>query len=44
MAQETIDPALAGTGLTRADLGMILARSARRFGSKTALIAGGRAR
>jgi len=43
MAQETIDPALADTGSTRADLGMILARSARRFGSKTALIAGGRA-
>jgi long-chain acyl-CoA synthetase len=43
MAQETIDPALADTGPTRADLGMILARSARRFGSKTALIAGGRA-
>ena len=43
MAQETIDPALTGTGPARADLGMILARSARRFGSKTALIAGGRA-
>ena len=43
MAQETIDPGLADTGSTRADLGMILARSARRFGFKTALIAGGRA-
>ena len=42
MAEATIDPALAGISPIRADLGMILARSAERFGSKPALIAGGR--
>src|SRR5579859_1800702 len=42
VAEATIDPALAGIGSIRADLGMILSRSAQRFGSKPALIAGGR--
>lgn len=42
MAEATIDPLLAEISLIRADLGMILARSAQRFGSKPALIAGGR--
>jgi long-chain acyl-CoA synthetase len=42
VAETTIDPALAGISSIRADLGMILARSAQRFGSKPALIAGGR--
>ena len=42
MAEATIDPALAGVSSIRADLGLILARSARRFGSRPALIAGGR--
>jgi long-chain acyl-CoA synthetase len=42
MAEATIDPALAGISSIRADLGMILARSAERFGPKPALIAGGR--
>src|SRR5580704_3711867 len=41
VAKATIDPALAGISAIRAGLGMILARSAQRFGSKTALIAGG---
>jgi len=42
MAEATIDPMLAQMSPTRADPGMILARSARRFGAKPALIAGGR--
>jgi long-chain acyl-CoA synthetase len=42
VAEATIDPALAGIGPIQADLGMILARSAERFGSKPALLAGGR--
>ena len=46
MAEATIDPALAGIspGISPilADLGMILARSAERFGPKPALVAGGR--
>src|SRR5690349_8327348 len=42
VAKATTDPALAGIGSIRADLGMILSRSAQRFGSKPALIAGGR--
>jgi long-chain acyl-CoA synthetase len=42
VAEATIDPALAGISSIRADLGLILARSAERFGSKPALIAGGR--
>jgi len=42
MAEATTNPALAGTGAIRADLGAILTRSARRFGTKPALIAGGR--
>ena len=42
MAEATIDPVLAELSPMRADLGMILARSAQRFGSKRALIAGGR--
>ena len=43
MAAATIDPALAGISSIRADLGTILARSAKPFGSKPALIAGGHA-
>jgi len=43
MAEATLDPARAGMGPISADLGMILPGSAERFGSKTALIAGGRA-
>jgi long-chain acyl-CoA synthetase len=42
MAEATIDAARAGISSIRADLGMILARSAQRFGPKPALIAGGR--
>jgi long-chain acyl-CoA synthetase len=42
MAEATIDPVLAGTGPIQADLGMILTRSAKSFGSKPALIAGER--
>jgi long-chain acyl-CoA synthetase len=42
VAGATIDAALTGISSSRADLGMILARSARRFGSKPALITGGR--
>jgi long-chain acyl-CoA synthetase len=42
MAETTIDPALADTGPIRADLGLILARAAARFGSKPALVAAGR--
>ena len=42
MAEATIDPLLADISPMRADLGMILVRSAQRFGSKAALIAGGR--
>ena len=38
MAEATIGTALADTGQVRADLGMILGRSARRFGSRPALI------
>src|SRR6266536_2415503 len=43
MAEATIDPLLADISPIHADLGMILARSAQRFGSKPALVAGGRA-
>jgi long-chain acyl-CoA synthetase len=42
MTEATIDSVLADTGPIKADLGAILARSARRFGTKPALIAGGR--
>jgi long-chain acyl-CoA synthetase len=42
VAEATTDAALAAISSSQADLGMILARSARRFGSKPALIAGGR--
>jgi long-chain acyl-CoA synthetase len=42
VAEATMDPALAGIGSIQADLGLILARSAQRFGSKRALIADGR--
>jgi long-chain acyl-CoA synthetase len=42
MAEATIDPMLADISSIRADLGMILVRSAQRFGSKPALIADGR--
>lgn len=42
MAEATVGPALADTGPITADLGAILARSARRFGPKPALTAGGR--
>jgi long-chain acyl-CoA synthetase len=42
MAEATIDRALEDTGPIRADLGQILVRSAARFGSKPALVAGGR--
>ena len=42
MAEATIDPVLAGISPIQADLGMIVARSAQRFGSKPALVAGGR--
>jgi long-chain acyl-CoA synthetase len=41
VTETTLDPARAETTPIRADLGMILARSAERFGSKTALIGGG---
>jgi long-chain acyl-CoA synthetase len=41
MAETTIDPMTAETGPIRADLGLILARAATRFGSKPALVAGG---
>ena len=40
MAETTIDPPRAEASPFRADLGLILARSAERFGSKPALIAG----
>lgn len=42
MAEATIGRAPADTGPVRADLGMILGRSARRFGSRPALITGTR--
>ncbi len=42
MAEAAIDPVLAELSPIRADLGMLLVRSAQRFGSKPALIAGGR--
>src|SRR6516225_824177 len=42
MAEATIDPVLPDTGPIRADLGMILSRSAKSFGSQPALIAGER--
>jgi long-chain acyl-CoA synthetase len=42
MAEATIDPVLTNAGAIRADLGMILTRSAENFGSKPALIAGER--
>jgi long-chain acyl-CoA synthetase len=42
VAEATIDPALAGISQARADLGVIVPRSAQRYGSKPALIAGGR--
>lgn len=41
VAEATIDPPLAAISSIQADLGMIVARSAQRFGSKPALIAGG---
>ena len=41
MAEATIDPPLAAISSIEANLGMIVARSAQRFGSKPALIAGG---
>jgi len=41
VTETTLDPARGEMSPTRADLGMILARSADRFGAKTALIAGG---
>jgi long-chain acyl-CoA synthetase len=42
MAEATIDPVQAGSGPVTADLGTIVPRTARRFGSKTALVAPGR--
>ena len=42
MAGATLDPIAGEISPVRADLGMILARAAERFGSKAALIAGGR--
>ncbi len=42
MAEPTADPAQLDVGPIRADLGLILARSAERFGAKPALIVGGR--
>jgi long-chain acyl-CoA synthetase len=42
MAEAIIDPVLAKISPIQADLGMILVRSAQRFGSKPALVAGGR--
>ena len=42
MAETTIDPAHAGIAPVQADMGMILTRLARRFGPRTALVAGGR--
>jgi long-chain acyl-CoA synthetase len=42
MAEATMDPVLPDTGPIRADLGMILTRSAKSFGAKPALIAGER--
>ena len=42
VAGATLDPIAGEITPVRADLGMILARAAERFGSKTALIAGGR--
>ena len=42
MTGTTIDPAPAGLAPVQADMGMILPRSARRFGPRPALVAGGR--
>ena len=42
MAETTTDPAHPGLAPVQADMGMILTRSARRFGSRPALVAGGR--
>ena len=42
MAEATMDPVLPDTGPIRADLGMILTRSATSFGSRPALVAGER--
>ncbi len=42
MAEATIEAAQTEVSSIQADLGMIVARSARRFGSKPALIAGRR--
>jgi long-chain acyl-CoA synthetase len=42
MAEATIDPMLAEMSTFQADLGMIVARSAQRYGSKPALISAGR--
>src|SRR5690349_2735888 len=42
MADATLDPVAAEVGPVRADLGMIVARAAERFGPKAALVAGGR--
>jgi long-chain acyl-CoA synthetase len=41
MTEASADATAAGAGPVTADLGMILTRAARRFGAKTALIAGG---
>jgi long-chain acyl-CoA synthetase len=42
MAETTTDPAHPGLAPVQADMGMILTRSARRFGPRPALVAGGR--
>src|SRR5690349_14627986 len=42
MADATLDPVAAEVGPVRADLGMIVARAAERFGPKAALVAGQR--
>jgi long-chain acyl-CoA synthetase len=42
MADATLDPVAAEMGPVRADLGMIVARAAERFGPKAALVTGGR--
>ena len=42
MADATLDPVAVEVGPVRADLGVIVARAAERFGPKAALVAGGR--
>jgi long-chain acyl-CoA synthetase len=42
MAEATISPVVADAGPVTADLGLIVARAARRFGARPALVAGGR--